>query len=522
MHFAYPEPPSRMNLSSGSVSPAALTALAEGAAAINSTLELESVLHTIARLACKVTHGEASAVFCLDGRQQKLVVVAATGARRDAMLGREVEPDAGIAGHVVKTGRPYHAEDVRSSQQFKKEIDDLGSLRTRSIIAVPMVNRAEVIGVIEVVNRVDDTRFTDSDLKALQVFATLAVGATQNARAHEDLRRRFDGLRDSVQKPTQIIGNSGEIKAALELCKRVAPSTATVLILGETGTGKELCARYIHNASRRKEQAFVAINCAALPETLLESELFGHEKGSFTGAHAQRRGWFEMGKDGTLFLDEIGDISRSTQAKLLRVLQEREFVRVGGTKSVPCDVRVITATNRNLKNMMADGIFREDLYYRLSVFPIELPSLRERASDIPMLVDHFVEKAARNFRIRELTIARETHAALAAYAWPGNIRELQNVVERAVLMSDGRTLLPCHLPPEIASPATDSSDGECPPADTLYGQERSLILKALEEHNWNQSSASRALGISRYHLRHRIKKYAIRKPAGVDGNGGDD
>jgi Nif-specific regulatory protein len=341
------------------------------------------------------------------------------------------------------------------------------------------------------------------------VFAALAATALQNARAHEDLKQRFAGLRDSVMKEASIIGESPQLRQVLELCERVAPSNATVLLLGETGTGKELAARYIHNGSRRREETFVAINCAALTETLLESELFGHEKGSFTGAHAQRKGWFEVAAGGTLFLDEIGDISRSTQAKLLRVLQEREFVRVGGTKPIPSDGRLVVATNRNLKNMMIDGVFRDDLYYRLSVFPIQLPPLRDRREDIPKLVGHFVVRAAKEFGIPELSVSSKTVETLTQYQWPGNIRELQNVVERAVLMSDGPTLLPCHLPPDIQAATTEEPAED---ASTLLGQERSLIVKALKDHNWNQSSAARALGITRYHLRHRIKKYGIQKP----------
>jgi len=361
-----------------------------------------------------------------------------------------------------------------------------------------------------VVNRLDETDFTESNLKILQVFATLAASATQNARTHEDLKQRFQGLRDSVMKPVTIIGSSSGLRTAIDLCDRVAPSSASVLILGETGTGKELCARYIHNASRRRSETFVAINCATLSETLLESELFGHEKGAFTDAHAQRRGWFELANHGTLFLDEIADISRSTQAKLLRVLQEKEFVRVGGTKPIPCDVRLVAATNRDLKTLMVDGVFREDLYYRLNVFPIRVPPLRERQEDLAGLVDYFVRRSAHEFIGAALCVAPETMAILMRYRWPGNIRELQNVIERAVLMADGDALLPCHLPPDME---TDLDSRQEPQNDlTLCGQEKMLILKTLKEHNWNQSQTARTLGITRDHLRHRIRKYGIQKP----------
>ncbi|NLX20550.1 MAG: sigma-54-dependent Fis family transcriptional regulator [Phycisphaerae bacterium] len=494
-----------------SLSPASLTALTEAAAAITSTLKLDSVLQTIARLACSVTRGEASCVFLLDARTRRVTVAAATGSRRDAFIGREFDSNLGIPGQVIRTGSPISIINASRDNRFVKQIDHLASLRTHSIIAAPMLHRGEMIGVVEVVNRLDGSDFSPNDLKILQVFATLAAGATQNARAYADLQLKYDGLRESVMKKTAIIGQSPLMQEVLKLCERVAPSNATALLLGQTGTGKELCARYIHSVSRRRHETFVAINCAALSETLLESELFGHEKGSFTDAHAQRRGWFEAANRGTLFLDEIGDISRATQVKLLRVLQEREFVRVGGSKPIPCDVRIIAATNRNLKNMMADGLFRDDLYYRLSVFPIRIPSLRERREDIPLLVEHFVKHSAEAFRVPAVRVSEPAMDLLTRYHWPGNIRELQNVIERSVLMADNQQLLPGHLPPDIQAAVAEVLVSE--DVNSLQGQERALILKALTQCAWNQSKAARTLGISRDYLRHKIKKYGLRKPA---------
>ncbi len=499
-----------MNLPPQSLPARSLTALTEAAAAISSTLDLNVVLQTIARLASEVTRGEASAVFSLDPGGDSLVALAATGHARDALVGRQFDARLGIPGQVLRTGQPIHVQDVNKHPAFAREIDAIGTRRTRTLIAAPMVHRAEVIGVIEVANRLDERAFTEGDLKILRVFATLAAGAIQNARTHADLRRRFEGLRETVTAHPEVIGESPGFKEVLKLCDRVAPSNATVLILGETGTGKEVAARYVHQVSRRRDETFVPVNCAALPETLLESELFGHEKGSFTSAHSRRMGRFELADKGTLFLDEIGDISRSTQAKLLRVLQEKEFVRVGGTETIRCDVRIIAATNRNLKHMMADGVFRDDLYYRLSVFPIHLPPLRERREDLPKLVEHFVRRATREFRIPELRVAPATMQALGRYEWRGNIRELQNVIERSVLMSDGSVLLPHHLPPEIQATAEVEEPGQAP--STLHGQERAMILRALEQHGWNQSQAARALGVTRYHLRHRVRKYDLRKP----------
>ncbi len=515
---------SKVNWPPQTLPPASLTALCEAAAAINSTLDLPAVLQTIARLACEVTRAEASNVFSLDTRSKKLNIVAAFGHRREVLVGQEFDAYRGIPGHVLRSGEAAIVSDVRRDKRYCPQIDDIAVRRTTSVLATPMMYRSAAIGVIQVVNRLDEGEFSDNDRRILQVFATLAASAIQNARTHEELRRRYEVVHKSALGRTSIVGQTPQMRDVLDLCDRVAPSTATVLILGETGTGKEMTARYIHNASRRRDEPFIAINCAALPETLLESELFGHEKGSFTGAHQQRMGWFESAAGGTLFLDEIGEISRSTQAKLLRVLQEKEIVRVGGTKPVPCDVRLIAATNRNLKNMMVDGVFRDDLYYRLSVFPIRLPPLRERQPDIKLLIDHFVAKAVREFHIPELHVTAETLDALLRYAWPGNIRELQNVVERAVLMADGQRLLPCHLPPDIvASVAAETPDvngnGE---ATTLYAQERALIERTLAEHHWNQSQAARVLGITRDHLRHRIKKYNLHKPADAGRAGGNE
>jgi len=500
-----------MRISSHTLPPASLTALTEAAAVFNSTLDYKLVLSTIADLARSVAHAEASTVFCLDAGRGKLVVVAATGHWREALINREFNATVGVPGHVVKTGEPVVLLDAQSSAKFCKETDELSSTRTHSLLAVPMIHRSEVIGVIEVVNRAGETSFSETECQLLQVFATLAATAAQNALAHEDLKARFNGLRDSMLKRSTIIGKSQRWREVLDLSDRVAQSSATVLLLGQTGTGKELTARYIHNRSRRMDEAFVAVNCASLPETLLESELFGHEKGAFTGAHSQRRGWFEVAKGGTLFLDEIGDVGRPMQAKLLRALQEKVIVRVGGTKPINCDVRVIAATNRSLKNMMIDGLFREDLYYRLAVFPISLPPLCDRREDIPLFVDHFAARAARDCNVPGLRVAPSTMDVLAKYDWPGNVRELQNVIERSVLMSEGDTLLPCHLPAEIEAVAPvpqSESDG----VSTLFGQERTLIINALKEHNWNQSRAAEALGITRYHVRHRMKKYNIHKP----------
>ncbi len=499
-----------MKLPTSNLSPDSLAALAEASAAINSSLEFDKVLNAIAESAAEVLSAEASSVLLLDQRRRKLVFVAAVGDRGNALVGEEFDAELGIAGHVAATGEPAIAPDVHKNEHFFEGIDAKSSFQTRGLIAAPMIHQSEVIGVVEVLNRRGGVSFERGDLDLLLVFANLAAIGACNARAHEQLRRENQGLRQATLGSEEIIGQSGALAGALRLCDRVANSNATVLLLGETGTGKEVTARYVHNQSPRADRAFIGLNCAALTETLLESELFGHEKGAFTGATSQKVGRFELADGGTLFLDEIGDISASTQVKLLRVLEEREFVRVGGVKTVSCDVRIIAATNRNLKEAVASGSFREDLFYRLNVFPIEVPPLRQRREDIPPLAEHFNQRASAEMGRTAPRLSGATTAILTSHKWPGNIRELRNVIERAVLLCDGDEILPRHLPREIVgtTAATIESQGD----SSLWGYERAMIIKALTENDWNQSQAARSLGISRDNLRYRVKKYKIEKP----------
>ncbi len=487
-----------------------LSALVEASAAINSSLDLQHTLQAIARMAASVMQAEASSVLLLDRARNKLIFKAAVGDRADALMGEEFEAHMGIAGKVARTGQAVLVTDVRKDKDFFRGIDDKSSFTTRGMVAAPLVVKDQVIGVVEVLNRVGQENFTRDDLELLQVFANLAASGAKNAQAHERLKLENRGLLSSQQAATHIVGHSRALRDVLDLCARVAGSNATVLLLGETGTGKEVLSRHIHVHSPRREKPFIAINCAALPETLLESELFGHEKGAFTGAVAQKIGRFELASGGTLFLDEIGDISQSTQIKLLRVLQEKEFVRVGGVKTVACDVRIIAATNRDLQKAMKEGAFREDLFYRLNVFPIPTPPLRSRRDDIPLLVEHFVRISAQQLNVPVPSVSDEAMAMLTSYNWPGNIRELQNIVERAVLLSDGQTVAAAQLPREITGDAVEKPVEKT--ESSLWGYEKALILKALKDNGWNQTRAARSLGISRDNLRYRIKKFEIERP----------
>jgi len=501
-----------MTAGTASLSRESLAALAEASAAINSTLDLATVMDSIARSAAAVMRAEASSVLLLDERRRKLVFTAAVGQAAHSLLGEEFDAGLGIAGRVLVGRRPEIVADVSADASHFKGIDEKSRFTTHQLVAAPMIHQARAVGVVEVLNRVDGQPFGPADLDLIRLFANLAAMGASNAQQHETLKRENRALRESKVPGDAVIGQSDAVREVLHLCDRVARSNATVLLLGETGTGKELFARYVHETSNRREKPFVAINCAALSETLLESELFGHEKGAFTGATAQKIGRFELADGGTLFLDEIGDISPSTQVKLLRVLQEREIVRVGGTRTVACDVRIVAATNRDLQKAMQDGSFREDLFYRLNVFPIQTPPLRNRREDVPLLVDHFVVRSARDLGLPVPGVEDEVKALLTGHNWPGNVRELQNVVERAVLMCDGDRLRREHLPPEIARPGSAAASRGPTGDSSLWDFERAMIINALNDHRWNQSAAARALGISRDNLRYRIRKYDIRKP----------
>jgi len=490
------------------LSPRGVSALVEASAALNASLDMDEVLQAIAQKAAAVLRSEASSVLVLDKRRNRLVFRAAVGDRGSALLGEAFDAGLGIAGSVASTGKARIVSDVRAAKEFFGGIDAKSSFQTRGLIAAPLIWKEEVVGVVEILNKLGGA-YDEDDLTLLQVFANLAANAVHNAATHETVVRENRGLKESLTTVAPIIGNSAALRQVMDLVNRVAASNATVLLLGETGTGKEVTARQIHTASPRKDRPFIAINCAALPETLLESELFGHEKGAFTGAHAAKMGRFEMADGGTLFLDEIGDISLSIQVKLLRVLQEKEFVRVGGTRTISTDVRIIAATNRDLRQAMEKGVFREDLYYRLNVFPIQLPPLRERREDVPLLVDHFIGLAAPQLGCKKPAVGDSAMALLAAYRWAGNIRELQNVVERAVLLADGAVVTPAHLPREIVGDEQLAEPSKT--ESSLWGYEKAMIVKALRESGWNQSQAARVLGISRDNLRYRLKKYEIEK-----------
>lgn len=344
----------------------------------------------------------------------------------------------------------------------------------------------------------------------------------ERALEHQRLRTEVETLRRSLDRKygfESIIGRSPALLEVLDLASRAAQSDASVLITGETGTGKELLARAIHQNSARKHGPFVTINCGAIPSELLESELFGHVKGAFTGAVAHKKGRVEMADGGTLFLDEIGELPMPLQVKLLRFLQTGEVEKVGATERNQVDVRVIAATHRSLEAMMEDGTFREDLYYRLAVIPLRLPPLRERAEDIPILVEHFFEKARKRYNRQDLYFAPSLMKYFTSYRWPGNVRELENVIERLVVLSRGPEITVEDLPENLRRipDSLERLEISLPPDGiSLEEVERELIRRALEKFNWNQSQAARYLNISRKTLIYRMKKYRLKRPSAAD------
>jgi formate hydrogenlyase transcriptional activator len=424
---------------------------------------------------------------------------------------------------VFRTGKPLIATREELAAEFE------GAIGLNSLCVYPLIMRERVLGVFGLESSRENA-FTKDDLTFLGQVADQIAIAVENALAYGQISELKDKLaQENVYLESEIrselhfediIGNSELLRRVLREVETVAPADSTVLIYGETGTGKELIARAVHNLSSRKSNPFVKLNCAAIPAGLIESELFGHEKGAFTGAIIQRVGRFELANRGTIFLDEIGDIPLELQPKLLRVLQEREFERLGSTRALRTDARLIAATNRDLKTMVEEQSFRSDLYYRLNVFPIRMPSLRQRKEDIPLLVRHFVQEfSRRNNRVID-TIPSETMQALVRYHWPGNIRELQNVIERAVIISRGPALnvTLTELAPDMASTSTPvvptaKSAAHESLQNILQETERNQILRALEEANGvvaGPNGAAARLGVKRTTLQLKMQKLGIR------------
>jgi Nif-specific regulatory protein len=379
-----------------------------------------------------------------------------------------------------------------------------------SLLCVPLAVGDRVLGVIYLDTRNPSTKFTTYDLQLLSAIAGLAAVAIENARQFERLGSENQRLRAEVNLRHDMVGHGPRMREVYQFIEKVAPSDSTVLIHGESGTGKELAARAIHQNSPRKSQPFVALNCAALTESLLESELFGHERGAFTSAVVQKKGMLEVADGGTVFLDEVGELPLSLQAKLLRVLQEREFVRVGGTRSIKVNVRFVAATNRDLQKAVKDDKFRLDLFYRLNVVSMTMPALREHAEDIPLLAEYFIGKFTERCCRQINGISAAARACLARYDWPGNVRELENAIERAVVVGSSDMILPEDLPEALAETAVADPCGSARYHDAILNLKRQLILSAYEQAGGSFTEAAKILGVHPNYLHRLVRNLDLR------------
>jgi len=512
-----------------------LQALLEINNALVTSRELAEVFRSIVSTLKRVIHHDYTSLALLDPVTGLLKIHALDFPGRPGLIKEEttVSMDDSPSGRCFSNGQPLLLQGAEIDRFHSETIRILRQEGVETICCVPLITHGRTFGTLNLASRRADA-FSASDVELLQQVAAQIAIAVENALAFREIDKLKDKL--AVEKLyleeeirnelnfEEIIGDSASLKRALSQVELVAPAATTVLILGETGTGKELIARAIHNLSPSRERTFVKVNCAAIPSGLLESELFGHERGAFTGALNQKIGRFELADHGTLFLDEVGDIPLELQPKLLRVLQEHEFERLGSNRTQRVDVRVVAATNQDLSKLVAERTFRSDLFYRLNVFPIHIPALRERREDIPLLVRYFVQKFSRRLNKAVEYIPGEAMDALSNYSWPGNVRELENLIERAVLLSPGKELrIPiaelksaAAASPGVSSSASlISSSSSASPISTLEEAERQHILRALRQTEWRVAGpkgAAALLGMKRTTLQARMRKLGIRRP----------
>ena len=468
--------------------------------------QLEKMLHELSTR----TGMNRGMISILDRDTGEAILDVAHGVDIDGM---EIvyKPGEGITGQVAQTGKPMVVANMGKEKHF---LDRTGARRylNRSelaFICVPIIYDEKVVGVLSADKVAHEVDSQDYEIQLLSEVAGLIAKAV-HMRAIEEENRKLRNILGRTQRPSdQIIGNSKIMREVFGLVSQVTDSGTTVLINGETGTGKELIAKAIHENSPRANGPFIEVNCAAMPDTLIESELFGHEKGAYTDAEQRRRGRFEEASGGTIFLDEVGELSPLAQAKLLRVIQERQFQPLGSSRTVKVNVRIIAATNRNLEQDVAAGKFRVDLFYRLNVFPIYMPALRERGGDIILLADYFVEKYAKQFTKPIMRISTPAIDLLLAYHWPGNVRELENCIERSVLLANGDTIDSVHLPPSLQMKPSTNEKHQGKLNSLVNTYERSLIIDAMKDAKGNQSHAARILGTTKRIIQYKVEKYNI-------------
>jgi Nif-specific regulatory protein len=488
------------------------------ATALNSG-DLRPSLYRVLEILSSAMGMHRGAITIMNPLRQEIRIEAAHGLSAEAIQRGRYKPGEGITGRVIQSGRPIIVPQVSKEPLFLNRTGEhqaAAGERELSFICVPVMKGQQVVGALSMDKPYDPARDLDESMQFLTVVAAMVAQrvahlealqwekeahSAENRRLREELARKY-----SI---TNLVGNSNKMREVFQMISQVCRSNATVLIRGESGTGKELCASAIHYNSPRSKEPFVKVNCAALPANLIESELFGHEKGAFTGAIRQKPGKFEMANKGTIFLDEIGSIGLDVQASLLRVLQEKEFERVGGYKTLKVDVRIIAATNRNLEEAVEKNEFREDLYYRLNVFPIYMPPLRERKTDVLLLAEYFLERYAKENGKDVRRISTPAIDMLMQYHWPGNVRELENCVERAILLCDGGVIHSYHLPPTLQTgKETDTAPGRSL-EDAVSALEREMIIDALKTTRGNVGKAAALLSTTVRKMGYKMDRYGV-------------
>jgi len=495
-----------------------VTMLYEITKALNAHLVLKKSLYKVLDILSNSMNMVRGTITILNPMRNEIRIEVAHGLTRNAMERVKYKLGEGITGRVIEAGEAVSIPKISEEPLF---LDRTGSRKKRkgrdqSFICVPVKKGKQVIGALSVDRPFDESYSLKSGEKLLSVIATMIASHVikletiqmDKERLREENRRLQNVLKDKYSI-RNIIGNSNKMREVFQMISQVSKSNATVLIRGESGTGKELVANSIHYSSLREKNPFIKVNCAALPATLIESELFGHEKGAFTGAIRKKMGRFEQADGGTVFLDEIGEIPLPSQIKLLRVLQTQKFERLGGEQTLAVNVRIIAATNKDLIQEVKRGNFREDLYYRLNVIPIHLPLLRNRRNDIPLLARHFQRRFAAEHGDDVKDFSSEAMRRLLDYPWPGNVRELENTIEHAVVLSKGQRTEVAHLPSILINNDTLSLPAERNRAGTMVDHEKKLLIDVLKECSWNKSKAALQLGISRSTLYGKLKKYQV-------------
>ena len=482
---------------------------------LDESLDLRDVVSPVLEALARHMNMQYGTLTLLNRQTGEIMIEAAHGLSAQQQRRVRYRLGEGVTGTVVLTGKPAIIPRTSESREFLDHARRVRGTDT-SFICVPIMVGKEVAGALSVDQSARPEPALRKDMRLLTIVASMIAQAVKLRRAAQEERERLEAENERLKqelrerfRPANIIGNTHEMQQVYDQIAQVSHSAATVLLLGETGTGKELVAHAIHYNSDRADRPFVRVHCAALPEAIIESELFGHEKGAFTGADRERVGRFELANGGTLFLDEIGDISPHLQIKLLRVLQEREFERVGGARTLRVNVRIIAATHRDLAQLVQEKKFREDLYYRLNIFPIYVPPLRKRKADIVLLADHFLDKysKAAGKPVRRLSSA--VIDMLMSYHWPGNVRELENCMERAVLVAEGDVIYPHHLPPTLQTAEATGHPVRGDLRRLVQAYERDLIVDALKSSRGNIASAARALGTTQRIMGYKIHGLGI-------------